>query len=83
MQSRLAPDCGKDEMQFFCFLPKISGFGFCLRFGSGNQAQPEFGFAGFFAADAGFVFEILFGNRVIRFAIIRPDARAGSDQLAD
>jgi hypothetical protein len=52
-----------------------------LRFGGGNHSQPEFGFAGFFAAGADFIFEILFGNRIVGFAVIRAHAGAGTNKL--
>jgi hypothetical protein len=82
MASRLSPDCGKNEMQFFRFLPKFAGIGFGLRFGGGNHSQPEFGFAGFLAAGADFIFEILFGNRIVGFALIRAHACASTNKLA-
>ena len=78
-----APDLAEDQVQFFGFLPEIAGLGLQAGFCGGHHPQEELGFPSLLAAGADLVFEILSRNAVISFAIIRADARPGSNQLFD
>ncbi len=68
-------------MQLFCLLPQDAGFGAETLFGSCYHSQEELRFLGFLAAGAYFVSEVPFGNSIIRFAVVRANTGACTNQL--
>ncbi len=72
---RIAQDGGEDTGKFVGFFEKSSqgGFGGFVFRGFAKQAQPEFGFAGFFFCDADPKKEVWFGNRVVGLDIVSGD----------
>ena len=73
----------EDEMEFFRFLPeRFRGF---AEFGRGfyDHADEESRLPRFLFTVADLLLEFFFRNRVVGFAIVRPDACTGTDRLAD
>jgi hypothetical protein len=69
---RVFEDGGEDQVQLVGFPPEVAGFETLVRHGGGDHAKKVLRFAGFLPAGADTVLEVLFGHRVVSFAVVGP-----------
>src|SRR5437588_7270349 len=79
----LAIHAGEDQMKFFGFAVKGTGFLGQARLSGSDQSQEILRLLRFLYAPTNGIPEVLFRNAFVRFAVIRSDARAASDKLPD
>ena len=74
---------GENQVKFFRFLP--DGLRAFAEGGNGfhNHSEKEFRFSSFLFTVTDFLFEFLFRNSVVCFAIVSANAGSGSYQLTD
>ena len=79
----LPKNARKNQVQFLRLTIKRSRFLRQRWFRRSNHTQEKLRFLRFFHATPDGVFEIFLGNAFVRFAIIRADARATTNNLAN
>src|SRR5258705_4895340 len=74
-------DGTKNHIKLLGFLQKRSRIGSNFIRSRRDHSKPMLRFLGFLATNADFESKILLGTSVIRFTVIRANARSGSNQL--
>lgn len=81
LKASAAIDFCENQMEFFGFLPQRLGLFLQFRHSRCNHPEKKLCFARFALADGNFVPEVLFGDRIVRFAIVGTHTGSCTDQL--